>query len=337
MCTNFKNKKAKDGSVVVGRTMEFPLKMVPWSLGALPSDYEGEGAAPKGSASKGKAWKAKYGIVGMAAFETPNWFADGISEAGLSAHLLYMDGFCTYQDFKGDGNDLSELDIIAFFLGTCSSLAEVREAAADVNVWGMDPGLGFAPPLHLLMHDKDGSLAIEFHPEGHRIVDNPLGVGTNTPYMEWHHLNVENYVGLSTTNPDPVTINGVKLETHGTGQGMMGLPGDSTPPSRYVRALAQVATSEEQADGHASEQMALHILNNFDITPGLIRMPGPGGEPSDEVTCWSTISNLTDLRYGYRTIGDPTTSVIELGETDFSSSSRTVKLSETGKFTPAAI
>ncbi len=283
MCTNFKGKTAKDGSVVVGRTMEFPVLM-PWSLGALPASYAGKGAAPKGSSADGKAWTAKHGVVGMIGFGKANWIVDGINEAGVSAHMLYMPGSCTYQEFKGDGSDLSELDLIAFLLGTCSSLKEVRDAVATINIWGVDPGMGFAPPIHVLMHDKDGSLAIEFHPEGHRVVDNPLGVGTNSPYMEWHHTNLGNYVGLSTTNPEAITINGVKIEALGQGQGLMGIPGDYTPPSRYVRALAQVTASDQPADGHESEQLVLHILNSFDITPGLIREPGPTGDLVDEVT-----------------------------------------------------
>jgi choloylglycine hydrolase len=337
MCTNFKIKKAKDGSVVVGRTEEFPLSM-PWNLGVLPSDHRGEGAAPEGSQAKGKEWKAKYGMVGISCFGKPNWYTDALSEAGISAHAQYMDSedFCAYQDFKGDGSDLSELDVIGFLLGTCSSLKEVRAAVADVNIWGLDPGMGLVPPLHFLMHDKDESLAIEFHPEGARVVENPLGVGTNAPYLDWHYINAGNYLGMSTTNPEEAHLNGVEIAPLGEGQGLMGLPAGTTSPSRFVRALAQVTASDQPADSHEAEQLTLHILNNFDITPGLNRMSA-NGKLVDEDTDWSSVCNLTGLRYAYRTFYDPKPFVIDLGKTDFTGEPRIGKLPAKGEFEPATV
>lgn len=336
MCTNFKNKKAKDGSVVVGRTMEFP-PMLPWCLAALPADYEGTGSVPQGRKDPSKSWAASYGVVGIAAFGNPAWLVDGMNDAGLSAHMLYMPGWATYQEFKGDGSDLAQIELVSFLLGTCASLGDVREALVSVNVWGMDPSMGFVPGIHVLVHDEKDSLAIEFHPEGIRVVNNPLGVGTNAPYMEWHHTNLSNYVGLASVDPKAVKIDDVEIAPLGQGQGIMGLPGDSSPPSRYVRALTQVSLSDQPADGHASEQLALHILNNFDITPGLIKEPGPGGGLTDEVTSWSTISNITGKRYSYRTIDDPTTYVIDLAKTDFKKAPRTTALPESGDFTAATI
>ena len=139
MCTNFKTKKATDGSVVIGRSLEFPTAM-PTALAALPSNYAGVGVASGGKS--GKAWSATHGIVGMCAFGKPELLIDGMNDAGLSAHLLYMPGgYCSYQPFKGDGSDLSEADLIAYLLGTCSSIAEVKAAMVGVNVWGFDPGM----------------------------------------------------------------------------------------------------------------------------------------------------------------------------------------------------
>lgn len=337
MCTNFKCKQADDGTVVVGRTEEFPL-MMPWNFGVLPSDYSGQGLAPKGSAAKGKDWKAKYGVVGVSCFGKPNWYVDAMSEAGVSAHVLYMDSetFCAYQDFKGDGTDISELDLVAFLLGTCSSLKEVRAVLPEINIWGCDPGMGLVPPVHVMMHDKDESLAIEFHPEGPQVVDNPLGVGTNAPYLDWHYINAGNYLGMSSTNPQEAHLDGVDIAPLGEGQGLMGLPAGTTSPSRFVRALVQVTASDKPADSHEAEQLTLHILNNFDITPGLNKMP-VNGKNVDEVTDFSSISNLTGLRYSYRTFQDPNTYVIELGKTSFNGNPRTSPLPTAGQFEPATV
>ncbi len=333
MCTNFKCKQAKDGTVVIGRTEEFPLSM-PWNFGVLPSDYRGEGMAPEGSTAKGKQWTAKYGVVGVSCYGKPNWFVDAMNEAGVSAHVQYMDttAFCMYQDFKGDGSDISEVDVVAFLLGTCASLKDVRAAVADINIWGLDPGMGLVPPLHVLMHDKDESVAIEFHPEGSRVVDNPLGVATNAPYLDWHYINLGNYLGMSSVNPGPVAVKGHDdIVPLATGQGLMGLPGSATSPARFVRALAMVTASDQPADSHEAEHLTLHILNNFDITPGLLKMDA-GGKLIDEVTDFSSICNLTHLRYGYRTFGDPTPYVIDLATTDFTGDPRTAELPAKGNF-----
>jgi len=336
MCTNFKVKAAKDGSVVVGRSLEFPTLM-PTALAALPIRYAGSGQAPAG-ATVVATWTAAYGVVGMCAFSRPEWLLDGLNTAGVSAHLLYMPGgYCTYQPYAGNGSDLSEVDLIAFLLGTCASVAEVRDAMAGVNVWGMDPGMGFVPPIHCLVHDAAESIAIEFHPAGIEVVDNPTGVGTNAPYLDWHLTNLNNYVGLSPENPAAVSVNGRSFGALGQGQGLTGLPGDYTGPARFVRAAAMVGLSDQPADGADAEQTALHILNAFDIPPGVIKEALPDGRLIDEVTVWDTVVNLTQRRYAYRTVSDPAIYVVELGTTDFAAPVRTRELSWAGGFNPVTL
>jgi choloylglycine hydrolase len=256
----------------------------------------------------------------------------------VSAHFLYMPGgYCVYQDFKGNGTDLSEVDLIAFLLGTCASVAEVKETMKTVNVWGFDPGMGFAPPSHILLHDAEASVAIEFHSDGVQVVDNPIGVGTNAPYLQWQLTNLKNYVGLAPTSPAEVDVVGEKLAPLGQGQGLMGLPGDYTGPSRFVRAATMVATSQVPTDSMAAELATLHILNAFDIPAGLIQEDSGAGQLVDEVTVWASISNLTKLRYSYRTHGDPGIYCVELAEVDFTTPARTVPMSWSGSFAQAPV
>ncbi len=309
---------------------------VPTSLGVLPNGYAGKGTAPQGE-SASVEWTAKYGLVGMAAFDDPKMLTDGMNSAGVSVHALYMpNGCCVYPEYKGDGTDLSELDVIAYLLGTCGSVADVKAAASDMNVWGMDPGIGFAPPLHFLVHDAGSSIAIEFHEDGIRIVDNPTGVGTNAPYLDWHLINLNNFVGLQPTVPHSIDSLGESLAGFGQGQGTMGMPGDYTGPSRFIRAAAIVAMSDVPADSSAAEMQTLHALNAFDIPLGLIREES-NGTLVDEVTVWITISNLTDKRYSYRTAGDPAVYVVELDDVDFTAPARTVAMSWNADFTPVKV
>ena len=123
MCTNFKHRPAKDGTVVVGRTMEFPVGL-PWQLQVLAKGTQFASVMPGG-----RTWTSTYGIVGIAAVSETG-INDGMNEAGVTGHGLYMAGFCDYQQPKNDGKDLSEGDVIAFLLGTCGSIEEIKQAAA---------------------------------------------------------------------------------------------------------------------------------------------------------------------------------------------------------------
>ena len=311
---------------------------MPTALAALPVGFAGYRAGAGGAGAQ-RLWTAAHGVVGMCAFSRPEWLLDGLNTAGLSAHLLYMPGgYCTYQPYAGDGSDISEVDLIAYLLGTCATMSEVKDAVAGINIWGMDPGMGFVPPIHCLVHDAAAPSRIEFHADGVAIVDNPTGVGTNAPYLDWHLTNINNYVGLSPTNP----CAGVDRRQHasarlGQGQGLKGLPGDYTGPSRFIRAVAMVDLPTSPPTDADAEQTALHILNAFDIPPGVIKEALPDGRLVDEVTVWDTVANLSQKRYAYRTVSDPSVYVVELARTDFAAPARTLELSWTGGFAPIAL
>jgi choloylglycine hydrolase len=329
MCTNFKIKPSKDGTVVVGRTMEFP-DLIPWEVQVVAAGVPRASAGVK----NGLAWTPQYGIVGMGAMGE-GLLADGMNTEGLSAHALYMAGFCDYAAPAGTGNDISEMDVIAYLLGTCKNVAEAKSAAAALNVVGVDPGVGFVPPLHFLLHDATASIAIEFRPEGMSIVDNPTGVGTNPPFLDWHVTNLRNYVGISAVNPT-TTVHDTVLHPLGQGGGLLGLPGDYTPPSRFVRAAALMLLIDQPADAASAEAACLHVLNSFDIPAGLISEEFKPGQMVPEVTSWVTVCNLTDRRYGYRTVGDPVPYVVDLPATDFSTSRRT-PVPGAARFTPVTL
>jgi choloylglycine hydrolase len=329
MCTNFKLKPAADGTVVVGRTMEFP-DLIPWEVQVVAAGLTRTSAGVK----NGIAWTPQCGILGMGAWGD-GLLADGMNTEGLTAHALYMAGFCDYAEPTGAGNDIGEMDVIAYLLGTCKNVAEAKVAAAGMNVVGVDPGLGFNPPLHFLLHDATGSVAIEFRPEGVSIVDNPTGVGTNGPFLDWHITNLRNYVGISAVNPT-TTVGDSTLHPLGQGGGLRGLPGDYTPPSRFVRAAALMLLIDEPADAASAESACLHVINSFDIPAGIITEEFKPGQVVDEVTSWVTVCNLTDRRYGYRTIGDPMPYVVDLNTTDFSTSRRT-PVPGAARFTPVTV
>ena len=335
MCMTFKLPPAADGTIVVGRSMEFPMGM-PTKLAVLPSRHAGTATLGSGHHNP-HTWTATNGIVGMAVFGNEAWLVDGVNTEGVSAHVLFMGaGYCVYRDPKGDGSDISELDLVAFLLGTCATVEEIKVAAASVNVIGLDPGMGFVPPTHFLFHDKTGSIAIEFHPDGTVISDNPVSVATNAPYLDWHLINLGNYMGASPQNPPAKTIGALTIEPSGQGEALRSLPSDYSPASRFVRLFNFIQLADRAADATGAEQVALHILNAFDIPTGLITET-MGGRVVPEVTVWDAVVNLSDLRYAYRPISNPATYVVDLHTVDFSAPARSIDLEWNGAFTPISI
>lgn len=341
MCTNFKTPVAEDGSVVVGRSLDYPPDLG-FSLCVIPRDLARVARAADDSAPT-KMWTTRHGVVGLAVTGNDAAMIDGMNTAGLSAHLLYMvGGFFHAAQFRGDGTDVSQLELVSYLLSTCATIAEVRSALDEVNVWGWDGGMPFTPPVHVLVHDRDGSAAIEFQPDGMVVLDNPTSVGTNSPYLEWHLLNLHNYVGFSSANPQGQRVRprvgGMNIRPLGVGWGMRGIPGDYTGPSRFVRAIALTTLAETPRDGHDAEMLTLHVLNTFDVPPGVVKEPGPDHSVVNEVTYADTIANLTDLRYAYRALDDPTVYVVNLNTTNFNEGAcRFRELSATGDFTEVTV
>ena len=147
------------------------------------------------------------------------------------------------------------------------------------------------------------------------VYDNPLGVVTNSPTFDWHMTNLRNYVNLSADNVPPLNLGGMTLAQFGQGSGLRGLPGDFTPPSRFVRAVA--FSQSAVASNTASEAVlqAFHILNNFDIPYGAVR-DTEGGQMHAEYTTWTSASDLKNLRYYFRTYENSRIRMIDLRAVD---------------------
>ena len=128
------------------------------------------------------------------------------------------------------------------------------------------------PPCHYIVNDASGQCVVLEYVNGElKIHDNPLGVITNSPTFDWHVTNLRNYVNLTVNNVPPVEISGIKLPGFGQGSGMLGLPGDFTPPSRFIRAVAFSQSALPVATADEGVLQAFHILNQFDIPKGAAR------------------------------------------------------------------
>jgi len=126
--------------------------------------------------------------------------------------------------------------------------------------------------------------------------------------------NLNNYVNLSAGYPKPQQIGDLKLQPFGMGAGAVGMPGDFTPPSRFVRMTFFTQNVPEQPTTEAAVSTLFHLLNNFDIPYGSSEPPPGSAENQDEITTWTAVSDLHKLHYHWKTYGHQSVRVFDLHE-----------------------
>jgi choloylglycine hydrolase len=309
-CTSFLL-RTSDGGVVYGRTMEFGFQLTSEAI-VLPRQFALTATGPGGK--PGLVWSSKYGAVGLNAFGLPI-LTDGMNEKGLAGGILYFPGYAGYANAAtaDPAKALAPWDFLTWALTSFASVAEVKAALAGVAIIDVaQPNLGITPPFHYTLHDASGaSIVVEPVNGTLRVYDNPLGVMTNAPTFDWHLTNLKNYVKISPVNAEPITIEGVTIPSFGQGSGLLGIPGDPTPPSRFLRALGYAISAKKLPSGEQSVRLAEHILNNFDIPMGFIQQ-GKGDNTALEYTQWSSIAELTTKRYYVKTYDDQVLRGIDL-------------------------
>jgi choloylglycine hydrolase len=308
--------RPKDGSIIFARTLEFALD-IKSNIILVPRDKEFIGTAP--GDKRGLRWKTKYGTVGANAFDLPVT-VDGLNEKGLSVGLFYFPGFAKYQDVKaGDvGKALAPWELGSFLLGTCADAKEAVAASKSVRVGeSVQKDMGFVPPVHYIVTDASGgSVVLEYIDGELKIHANPLGVMSNSPTFDWHMTNLSNYVTMSAKNVEKIDLAGKKIKGLGQGSGMLGLPGDFTPPSRFVRAVAFSQTALPVEKARDGVLQAFHILNQFDIPKGAARGIEHGNEVAD-YTQWTSAADLKNLRYYFRTFDNSHIRMVDMKAVHF--------------------
>lgn len=302
MCTGIRL-TATDGTVVCARTLEFAVDLESEVL-VLPRGLARAGVTPDGR--NGLSWMTKHASVGANGVGLPFIF-DGLNECGLSVGTFYFPGSAGYMAYRTSeaANTIAPWQVGSWLLETCASVDEVRARIGEVVVPAVVlEAWGFSPPVHYVVHDASGSsLVIEFIDGVIHLHDNPLGVMTNSPAFEWHMTNLRNYVNLSYESATTLHVGPIDLAPLGQGSGMLGLPGDFTPPSRFVRAAAFSRTVLPSATGDEAVLEAFHILNNFDIPRGAARgteRDEHGNAPADYTT-WTSANDLAARRFYFRT------------------------------------
>ena len=301
---------AADGSYIQARTIE-------WAYGALKSEYV---IIPRGeqlqsytpTGRNGIKFKARYGVVGLAVVEK-EFIAEGINEAGLSAGLFFFPRYGSYESYEAMDNPrtLADLQVVQWMLTQCATIDEVMAAVKHVRIVALEK----TAVVHWRIGDPTGRQVVMEIVDGKiNFYENEVGVLTNAPGFEWQVTNLENYVNLRPGSAQSYQLGGVTLEPNGGSTAMLGLPGDFTPPSRFVRAAFFRNTAPTRAKGLDTVLEAFHLLNNFDV-PIAIENPSEHNLPS--ATQWTSAIDLSSRTVYYKTAYNSTIRSISLDNIDF--------------------
>lgn len=297
MCTSFTLGDSKSG-FVYARTMEFTLDLrseivvIPAGTQITATDKQAK------IGHGGLEWDAKYGTVGANALGLPI-VIDGGNERGLVVGVLNFPASAQYLEVS-DADQLKSIcsvEVAAYLLTTCSTVAEVKQALAEVPVQGValaEYG-GQVPAVHYTVHDSaGGSVVIEYVGGELKIHDNPTTVMTNEPPFDFQLANLAQFQTITNLPPSPIKVNGATYSAPSSGDGTLGLPSGFIAASRFVRAFWFRQFAVAHSTPEEGVQVARHILNQFDIPPGTVMTEaggtGEGGGVSGaEITQWMSV------------------------------------------------
>ena len=320
MCTDLRLAQLTDLHIS-GRTMDAGHELRS-RVQVVPAGQQWSATATE-SAVEPLRWTNAHGYVAVDAFGFDGIALDGLNDAGLSVAALWLPetDLTSIAPMYGDEPAIDLINVGAWLLGTCSTTDDVREAFGGVRLWNAPASrlwsadfpipnelshlLTFAFPLHLAVHDARGrDMVVEFLGGEAVFHSDPSGVLTNSPTFDWHATNLRNYLNLRDAQARPVDLMGKQVLRSGDGTGLLGLPGDVTPPSRFVRAAALAALFRETPDARAAVNQVFHILDLVKVPRGVAR--------AGDYTQWCVARDHDALVYYVRSYDGWTTDVHDL-------------------------
>lgn len=237
--------------IYFGRTMDFSHTLDP-HVYAIPKEYTWNNVLNTHQICN------RYSCIGTGQNISQVVLADGVNEMGFAVAALYFPGYAFFPDSSCVGGtrkiSIAAIELVNFLLGMCVSVEHAVKVLETVQILGVeDPVTNSVAPLHWIMSDKSGRcMVIEQTKSGMHLLDNSIGVLSNSPDFEWHITNLRNYMNVM-PNQLPISKWGsVTLMPFGQAGGTIGLPGDYTSPSRFVRTAflkshTQLPTDREEA------------------------------------------------------------------------------------------
>ena len=220
-----------------------------------------------------KPIKSHCAMVGMATVvdDFPLYY-EATNEKGLSMAGLNFPENAIYCHFAKDKDNVTPFELIPWILAQCTCIGEAKLLLEKINL----VNISFSDrlplsPLHWIISDKKSSIVAEPLKDGLKIYDNPFEVLTNNPPFEYHYTNASNYMGLSTGHLTSQFEKRIPMKAYGLGMGALGLPGDYSSVSRFIRALFVKENSISEHNEKSNVNQFFHILNSVAMPKGCVR------------------------------------------------------------------
>lgn len=258
-----------------------------------------------------------YAMIGIAAgiADYPLYY-DATNEKGLSMAGLNFSGYADYKEIQEGKDNVSPFEFIPWILGQCSTVGEAKKLLKNINLANINYSDELPlSPLHWLLADKEKSIVIESMKDGLHIYDNPVGVLTNNPSFDYQLFNLNNYRVLSSETPKNNFSNQISLNAYSRGMGGIGLPGDLSSVSRFVKATFTKLNSVSGDSESESISQFFHILGSVEQQKGLCDV----GDGKYEYTIYSSCCNVDKGIYYYRTYEDSQITAIDMNKEDLDS------------------
>lgn len=260
--------------------------------------------------SGGGRLERHYAMIGMAhvAGGYPLYY-DAVNEKGLCIAGLNFVGNAVYRSSEQGRENVAQYELIPWLLGQCASADEAVRKLEGVNLTGtpFSPELP-AAQLHWLLADRDRCVVLESVANGLNIYDDPAGVLTNNPPFPMQLFALNNFAHLSPRDPENTFAPDIPLKIYSRGMGGLGLPGDLSSQSRFIRASFVRANSRCDGSERASVSQFFHILGSVEQQRGCCELP----DGKYELTIYSSCCNADKGIYYYRTYDAPQINAVRL-------------------------
>lgn len=248
---------------------------------------------------KKESLNTHYAMIGIAYVHNgyPLYY-DATNEMGLSMAALNFPGNADYKPEISEKDNITPFEFIPWILGQCSTVKDAKVLLDKINLLEEHYNNKLPlSPLHWMISDRESSITVESVKDGLKIYENPVGVLTNNPTFDMQLFHLNNYMNLSPQKPENCFSDKVKLERYSNGMGALGMPGDWSSQSRFVKTAftklnSVCGTSEEE-----SVSQFFHILGSVEHQRGCVDM----GNNLYEITLYSSCCNTDKGIYYYRT------------------------------------
>ena len=251
-----------------------------------------------------------YAMIGMAhVLDDYPLYYDAVNEKGVGIAGLNFVGNADYKEVVPDRENVAQFELIPWILSQCASVKEAKKLIDKMNLTKTQAHEKLpVAQLHWIIADADEAIVMESVKDGIKVYDNPAGVLTNNPTFPEQMFALNNYMHLSPRQPENLFSDKLPLQTYSRGMGALGLPGDLSSQSRFVRVAFTKMNSVSGESETESVSQFFHILGSVDQQRGCCDM----GDGKYEITIYTSCCNVKKGIYYYTSYDNHQITAVEM-------------------------